>query len=241
MKSSRTINIKHLYAREMNVYGDNGNVVVLKSRLERRGYEVSVGQVNVDDTESFEGVDIIVGGGGQDSGQLKVEKDLQGRSKVLHDASNDGVAMLMICGMFQLFGRYFLTREENKVNGLGIFNLHTEGGQQRMIGNVLIDTEFGDLVGFENHSGKTILGEGQKALGKVIKGAGNNGISGKEGAVVDNTFGSYLHGPLFPKNPVFADELISRALERKYGKSDLEPLDDSLENAAFEHAKTLSY
>lgn len=241
MRNSKTINIRHLYAREMNVYGDNGNVVVLKSRLERRGYEVDVRQVNVGDVDILKGADIIVGGGGQDSGQLKVKKDLQDRSTTLHDASSDGVAMLMICGMFQLFGEYFITREESKIGGLGIFNLHTEGAQQRMIGNVLVDTEFGELVGFENHSGKTILDKEQRALGRVIKGSGNNGISGEEGAVANNTFGSYLHGPLLPKNPIFADELIRRAVERKYGHSELEPLDDSLENAAFEHAKTLSY
>ena len=241
MKSTRSIGIVHLYAREMNLYGDNGNVIVIKKRLEARGYKVNLKQLNVGDAKSLNDVDIIIGGGGQDSGQLKVERDLLRSKAEFMTASEDGVTMLMICGMYQLFGNYFLTKDNLKVEGLGIFDLLTEGDQKRMIGNVLIDTAFGELVGFENHSGKTILGVGQKALGTVFKGAGNNGDSGDEGAIVNNTFASYLHGPMLPKNPAFADELIKRAVERKYGESVIEPLDDTLEKSAFEHAKSLSY
>lgn len=141
--------------------------------------------------------------------------------------AEDGVVMLTICGTYQLFGHRFVTQEQKEIKGISLFDLETFGSDERMIGNVIGESEFGTLVGFENHSGKTFLGEDQKALASVTQGAGNNGESGEEGAVYKNVFGTYFHGPILPKNPVFADELINRALNRKYGQHTLiTPLDD---------------
>lgn len=232
----KTITILHLYPEELNIYGDRGNIITLTKRLEWRGYTVELIRAGVGDKVDIKSADIIFGGGGQDRGQIAVGQDLQRHAKALHAAAKDGVPMLTICGTYQLFGRGFTTLEGLQIPGIELFQARTIGSTQRMIGNVSIQTPFGRLEGFENHSGRTLLEEGQEAFGSVIRGFGNDGTSGKEGAVFHNVYGTYLHGPVLPKNPVFADALIQAALKRKYGISQLEPLDDTAELAASETA-----
>lgn len=226
------INIVHLYPKEMNIYGDTGNLLILQKRLEWRGTEVVTHKVGIGQAMP-DSVDIIVGGGGQDSGQTIIKNDLANRKKELSAMAKDGVCMLMICGMYQLFGHYFETFEEEKIPGISLFDLYTKASDTRLIGNITAETEFGRLVGYENHSGLTWLSSGQPSLGLVAKGQGNNGQDKTEGARLINVFGSYLHGPILAKNPKFADEIIARALMRKTGKNaELATLDDYLETEA---------
>lgn len=225
--------IAHLYPYEMNIYGDTGNVIALRRRLEWRGLEARVDPVPVGAGYDLAGADIVFGGGGQDRSQLEVADDLQRRRDAVHEAVAAGTVFLTICGTYQLFGRRFLTQDGQQIPGIGVFAMDTIGGSKRMIGNVVVTTPWGDLVGFENHSGRTLLDPGQASLGRVKKGYGNNETRREEGAVTANCFGTYLHGSLLPKNPAFADELLARALRRRHGAGfALEPLDDRLENLA---------
>ncbi len=229
---SQVIKIAHLYPREMNIYGDMGNIITLVKRLEWRGYKAEVLPVEAGEPFDFTQVDMVFGGGGQDSGQLVVGADLVTRGQVLREAAAAGMPMLVICGLYQLFGREFVTGSGTTIPGIGIFAAVTKAGQVRMIGNIVVRSEYGRLVGFENHSGQTILDRDQPALGKVEKGCGNDPRSGAEGAVSHAVIGTYLHGPVLPKNPALADFLILTALKRRYGVTELEPLDDTLELAA---------
>jgi CobQ-like glutamine amidotransferase family enzyme len=224
----RAIVIAHLYPREMNIYGDMGNIITLVKRLEWRGFEAKVKAVEPGKPFDFESADLVFGGGGQDSGQLVVGDDLLKRATQLRAAAKSGMPMLVICGLYQLFGRGFTTIEGQEIPGIGVIRASTVGGQVRMIGNVTVESPFGRLVGFENHSGQTTLEEGQQALGSVTKGFGNNPESGHEGAIEDNVIGTYLHGPVLPKNPQLADHLLGLAL-KKQGVTDLKPLVDTLE------------
>jgi CobQ-like glutamine amidotransferase family enzyme len=229
--------IAHLYPWEMNIYGDTGNVVALRRRLEWRGIPVRVDAVAAGSTYDLEAADIVFAGGGQDRSQLEVAGDLAGRAAAIHRAAEAGTVFLTVCGTYQLFGRRFVTHEGTVIRGIGVFGAETIAGSRRMIGNVVVDSPWGRLVGFENHSGRTLLDDGQAPLGTVVKGHGNDGTSGSEGAVRANCFGTYLHGSLLPKNPRFADELVRRALERRRGGPvTLEPLDDTLEEQAAESA-----
>lgn len=223
----KSISLVHIYPREMNIYGDSGNLKVLVRRLEQRNIKVKVSGVSAGQAMPKD-ADIIIGGGGQDSGQQVIEKDLKKKKAELKKMAEDGVAMLMVCGMYQLFGHYFSTKDGVKIPGIGIIDATTKASDRRMIGNLVVQSPFGRLVGFENHSGQTELAEDQLPLGKVIKGFGNNGSDGREGAVHKNVFGTYMHGPILPKNPKLADEIIRRALDRKFGKGTvaLQPLDD---------------
>lgn len=225
----RKLSIAHLYPREMNIYGDLGNIISLVKRLEWRGYDVGVKSVEVGRPFDWSEVDIVFGGGGQDSGQLVMGPDLVKRGTEIGQLASDGVPMLVICGTYQLFGRWFMTMEGQEIPGIGVFSAKTVGSRVRMIGNVVVDSPFGRLVGFENHSGQTMLEPGQADLGKVKKGFGNNAKSKLEGAVTNNVIGTYLHGPILPKNPHLADYLILAALKRRYGVTELEPLDDHWE------------
>lgn len=236
----KTVKILYLYPAEMNIYGDTGNVLTLHKRLEWHGYKPEIAYHNVGDKLDTS-AHIIVGGGGQDSGQQKVCKDLQRIGRGLHEMANDGVPMLMICGLYQLFGHKFVPFEGDIMPGIGIFDAETHASNTRMIGNVIIDSEFGELVGYENHSGKTILLDDQQPLGKVVRGGGNNGDDGYEGARVHNVFGTYLHGSLLPKNPAFADELIRLAVTRAYGEFTPKKIDDSIADAARAIAKNRPY
>lgn len=225
--------IAHLYPSEMNIYGDTGNVIALCRRLEWRGHEVRVEGVGVGESYDLRRADIVFGGGGQDRSQLEVAADLQRRADDVHRAVETGTVFLTICGTYQLFGRRFLTQEGTEIPGVGVFGAETVGGRRRMIGNIVVATPWGDLVGFENHSGRTLLDAGQAALGRVKRGFGNDETRREEGAVTANCFGSYLHGSLLPKNPGFADELLRRALAKREGPEvALAPLDDRLEHLA---------
>jgi lipid II isoglutaminyl synthase (glutamine-hydrolysing) len=219
----------HLYPKQMNVYGDLGNIITLQHRLKAYGYDVEY--VSLDSLQHIKNntIDILVGGGGQDSNQGIIQEDLLEFAEELKSQCNDGLVCLMICGMYQMFGRRFVLPDKTQIDGVGIIDAETKAGETRLIGNINIDSEFGQLVGFENHSGRTYLAKGVKPLGKVSKGAGNNGETGEEGAVVNNVFGSYLHGPALVKNPAFADELIKRALARRGDATELPALDDYLE------------
>ena len=222
--------IAHLYPYEMNIYGDTGNVIALRRRLQWRGLEARVDPVSVGEDYDLGAADIVFGGGGQDRSQLEVAADLQRRRGAVHEAVAAGTVFLTICGTYQLFGRRFLTQDGQEIPGIGVFAMDTIGGRKRMIGNVVVATPWGDLVGFENHSGRTRLDPSQAALGRVKRGYGNNESRREEGAVTGNCFGTYLHGSLLPKNPAFADELLGRALGRRRGPGfALEPLDDGLE------------
>ncbi|GAG33983.1 unnamed protein product, partial [marine sediment metagenome] len=214
-------------------YGDTGNVIALCRRLEWRGMEARVDTVAAGERYDFTGADLVFSGGGQDLAQVRVADDLQARSEAIHEAVRSGVVFLTICGTYQLFGRRFLTHDGSEIPGIGVFAMETIGGTRRMIGNMVVATPWGDLVGFENHSGRTFLDPGQDGLGRVEKGYGNNEKTPEEGAVTGNCFGTYLHGSLLPKNPGFADELLRRALQRRRGgRVVLDPLDDELERRA---------
>lgn len=229
---SRLITIAHLYPREMNIYGDMGNIITLVKRLQWRGYLAKVKSVEIGETFDWSDVDIVFGGGGQDSGQLVVGADLLSHGDTLRAMAGDGVPMLTICGLYQLFGREFVTAAGKTIPGVGIFNASTHAGNVRMIGNIVISSDFGELVGFENHSGQTKLDAGQASLGRTIKGYGNDPKNRQEGAVSAAVIGTYLHGPVLPKNPKLADHLLLGALKRRFSVEELEPLDDVLELAA---------
>lgn len=232
----KTLHLVHLYPKEMNIYGDTGNRLVLQKRLQWRGYEVKTSLVGVGDKLPND-VDIIVGGGGQDAGQSVVQDDLQKKSGDLHKLANDGVVMLMVCGLYQLFGKRFVTYDGEEIKGIGLLPLETVAGPTRFIGNTIYDSPWGEIVGYENHSGLTNLSNAKYALAKVIKGEGNNGRDSTEGCRINNIFGTYSHGPVLCKNPRFTDELIRVALERRYGEDSLDQLDDYLELRAAAIAK----
>lgn len=221
--------IAHLYPEEMNIYGDRGNIYSLVYRLKQRHISVLVKSVGINDPLPPGSFDLLFGGGGQDSQQQLIAKDLLKRKTVLHQACQNNIPMLTICGSYQLFGRYFQTFSGPKMTGISIFDACTIASKQRKIGNIIIKTKWGDFVGFENHSGNTWLNSGAKPFGKVVLGFGNNGLDKTEGAIKNNVFGCYLHGPLLPKNPHFCDYLIQLALINKYGPIKLKPLDDQLE------------
>ncbi|MBR0134025.1 glutamine amidotransferase [Candidatus Saccharibacteria bacterium] len=225
-----TINILHLYPKEMNLYGDHGNILSIIRRCEWRGIKTNVIHYEPGD-KLPEKVDIIFGGGGQDSGQGKIEKDLAKIGPWLKDKIEHDTPALLICGLYQLAGHYFETSEGQKIEGCNIIDITTIGGPTRLIGNITINTpEFGEVVGYENHSGLTKLGEDALPFGTVTSGAGNNGQDFTEGVRYHNCIGTYLHGPLLPKNPRITDFLIKKALENQTGKiQSLKPLNDQIE------------
>lgn len=230
--SNKIISVLHLYSNDMNIYGDHGNILTLQRRLEWHGYEPRIIDYNRGDTFP-DSVDIIVGGGGQDSGQNKIQEDLLLISNRLHELAKDDTPMLMICGLYQLFGKFFKTTDGDVIEGIGIFDAETHAGPERLIGNITIDSElFGKIIGYENHSGQTFLGSGVQPLGNVRVGAGNNGADGLEGALFKNVIGSYLHGPLLPKNPAIADFLINKAAIKKYGEFKPSKINDRLTELA---------
>lgn len=212
----KPIRIIHLYPNDMNLYGDWGNVLTLKKRLEWRGYRSEVIAHNPGDVTDFQSGDIFIGGGGQDAGQKIVQEDLLTHAHELKQLVHGGVPMLMVCGMYQLFGRQFITIDGEIIRGAGILPLETRAGNERLIGNITLQSdEFGAVVGYENHSGQTILDEGARPLGSVVRGAGNNMVDNSEGIRLGNVIATYLHGPLLPKNPEIADFLIARGLARQ--------------------------
>jgi len=233
---SQQVTIAHLYPREMSIYGDLGNVQTLQRRLEWRGYKVKVLPVEVGQEVDLSTVDLVFGGGGQDRGQQLVAVDLQERGDQLRQLAAGGLPMLLVCGLYQLFGHGFTTAAGEVLPGIGVFDAQTVAGDTRMIGNIVLESRWGRLVGFENHSGATTLATSQEPLGRVVKGYGNAPKAGQEGATTHNAIGTYLHGPVLPQNPALADWLIAKALERKYKITELDPLDDTLEHQAAEAA-----
>jgi CobQ-like glutamine amidotransferase family enzyme len=233
MSASVTLRVCALYPSRMNIYADRGNMMLLERRCAARGIGFELTAAEHGDTVDPSAHDLFYIGGGQDSDQLRIAKDLRDtKSAGLAAAASDGKVLLAVCGGYQLLGESYELAGE-RVEGLGILALRTvrEPGE-RLIGNVMIELEIDGarrvLAGFENHGGRTYLDAGCEPLGRVIKGFGNNGRDGFEGARAQNVFGTYLHGPLLPKNAWFADHLASLAL----GGIELEPLDDELEDLA---------
>lgn len=228
------IRIAHLYPDMLNLYGDRGNIIALTERMKARQIDVHTDAITMGKSFNADDYDILFIGGGQDFEQDVLLDDLKkGKDTEINKAIHNGTVMLAICGGYQMLGKYYKTYDGKMLEYMGALDFYTEGKEERMIGNYAYKTKEGiEVVGFENHSGRTYLGKGVEPLGKMIKGFGNNGEDGTEGVRFQNTFGTYSHGPVLPKNPDFADLLISKALENKYGKSDLAPLDDSLEAKA---------
>ena len=234
------LRIGHMYPAQMNIYGDRGNIISLVQRCRWRGIDVQVDAIHPGMNVGWHELDICFFGGGQDSGQALIAHDFVNRhGHNLRAAVNDGMVMLAICGGYQLLGNDFLTHTGEKLPGVGALDVHTVGGDVRLIGNlavtIALDITPHTLIGFENHSGRTYVGSGARPLGHVLTGAGNNGLDGSEGAYVHNTFGCYLHGSLLPKNPHFADYLIHTALTRRYGHAQLAPLDNHIELQAHQY------
>lgn len=228
------LRIAWLYGHEMNIYGDRGNVIALSQRARWRGIEVETRTVGLGETLDAGDHDLFFWGGGQDREQASVAADLAGpKGRELAAAARDGVPMLTICGGYQLLGHYYQPHDADKLPGIGVLDVWSEAGPTRFIGNAVVETdEFGKLVGFENHSGLTWLGPAARPLGTAVAGHGNNGRDGSEGARQYRVVASYLHGALLPKNPVLTDWLLAAALERRYGRGTLAPLDDNLERRA---------
>ena len=232
MTAKGQITLVHLYPREMSIYGDLGNTRCLAARIRRHGYDCVVHDHHPG-MPWPEQAHLLMGGGGQDSGQSRVQDDLEVNADRLRGLAADGVPMVMICGMYQMLGHAFITHDGVELPGLGILDVTTRGQSTRMIGGIVLDTDFGQVVGFENHSGATVLGPGQAPFGRVVVGHGNNGTDGTEGARTHNVIGSYLHGPILPANPAVADALIAAAAELATGRPfEPEPLDDSLAEQA---------
>jgi len=221
----------------MNIYGDRGNILTLTKRAEWRGIAVEVRAIGRGPAPDLSDIDLIFWGGGQDRDQELVFTDAaQHKVHAIREAIDGDAVVLAVCGGYQLLGEYYVTADGKHLPGLGLVDLHTVPGSRRNIGNIVIETsDLGldppTLVGFENHSGKTYLGPGLRPLGRVLRGAGNNGEDGTEGVATGNIFGTYLHGSLLPKNPHLADLLLQRALKRRQSIR-LEPLDDSVEMSA---------
>lgn len=234
--SSNPLTILHLYPREMNLYGDHGNVLCLRRRLEWRGIPVRVLPLETGDPFP-DRADILFGGGGQDSGQSRIEEDLLKRGDKIRSLIEEGTPALFICGLYQLLGREFLPLEGAPIRGIGVFPAHTAAGKERLVGNITIDAPpFGPVTGFENHSGRTYLEGAAVPFGRVLRGKGNNGRDHTEGIRCKNCIGTYLHGPILPKNPAVADFLILTALRRRDPAAVLAPLDDAVEEAAAKSA-----
>jgi CobQ-like glutamine amidotransferase family enzyme len=232
-----------LYPDHMNIYADRGNISVLERRCTWRGIRFSLATAGPGDRFDPGGHDLLYVGGGQDRDQALVADDLvETKREAIEQAITEGAALLAVCGGYQLLGNSYELPDGSTLPGLGIVDLHTvrEPGR-RLIGNVVVDADVGDgprrLAGFENHGGRTYLGPGESPLGRVVSGFGNNGKDGHEGVRRGKLIGTYLHGPLLPKNAWLADTLIEWSLASHYGESPaLGSLDDSLEDRAHDSA-----
>ena len=232
---NKKITIGHLYPDLLNLYGDSGNIACLMKRCEWRGIEAETICYEIDDDIDFDKLDIVLLGGGSDREQKIVCKRLHDVQPAFQEYVENGGVVLAICGGYQLLGNYYQTSED-RIDGLNILDIYTEHSKDRLMSNIVLESDLVDMpvVGFENHGGRTNIGN-HKPFGKVVFGKGNDGESGYEGVVYKNVIGTYLHGPLLPKNPQITDYLIQRALERKYGEAILETLDDNMEIEANEY------
>ena len=235
--STTKLHICHLYPDLLNLYGDRGNIICMRQRLAWRGLEAEVTELPVGETADFTQFDLIFIGGGQDFEQEVILPDLRaGMERELKAAIADGKTVLAICGGYQMLGNYYKTWDGQQCDFIGAIDLYTVGSKERMIGNFAFEcgAESGGstVVGFENHSGKTYLGDGVKPLGKIIAGGGNNGSDGTEGVRYLNVFGTYSHGPVLPKNPELCDYILETAFRRKDDSFRLPELDNTVELAA---------
>ena len=243
MSAADTVAVRlcHLYPDHLNIYADRGNIAVFDRRLRWRGLVLEVAEVGLGDPIPPD-CDLYYLGGGQDRDQLLVAEDLAHKADPLRQAAADGAVVLGVCGGYQLLGHRYVAADGQVMPGIGLLDLETTAGGSRLIGDVVLEvtlqgrTDTG--VGYENHAGRTYLGGGCTPLGRVRRGHGNNGADGCEGAVAGRRVGTYLHGPLLPKNPWLADTLLGWALDHAGSPADLAPLDDDLEHAAHAVAQT---
>jgi lipid II isoglutaminyl synthase (glutamine-hydrolysing) len=233
------IRVGHLYPDYLNIYADRGNIAVLARRAAWRGHELDVSSIGIGDAVAPGAHDLLYVGGGQDREQALVATDISAKGEVLREAVAGGAAVLAVCGGYQLLGRWYADQGGTELPGANLLPLQTVAGSRRMIGDVLLACELEPgrqqtLVGFENHAGRTMLDPGAEPLGHVVSGFGNDGESGFEGCRAGRVVGTYLHGPLLPRNPWFADWLLSQALAHATGGEppELEPLEDGLEAQA---------
>lgn len=236
------LKICHLYPDILNLYGDRGNIICMTKRLEWRGIKADVTGISVGDPLDYDAYDIFFIGGGQDFEQEVLLNDLaSGKAKEILQAVEEEKVFLAICGGYQMLGQYYKTWDGQQCDFIGALDLYTIGEKERMIGNYMYQMDTADggitVVGFENHSGKTWLGEKVRPMGKILSGHGNNGQDQTEGARYKNVFATYSHGPVLPKNPQLADLILKTALLRKYPNLEFEQLDDTFENRAHESMK----
>lgn len=227
------LTIGHLYPDLLNLYGDRGNIQCLMERCLWRGIEAETKYYESDDKIDFNDLDIVLLGGGSDREQMLVCEKLKAIQKDFKSYVEDNGVVIAVCGGYQLLGNYYKT-DQGMIEGLELVDMYTEQEEGRLISNIILQSDLVDMpiTGFENHGGRTCIKD-NKPLGKVLYGSGNDGRSGYEGVVYKNVIGTYLHGPLLPKNPQIADWLILHALQRKYGSNvELSPLDDKEEKEA---------
>ena len=238
------LRLAHLYPRLMNIYGDRGNIICLQWRCRARDIGLDLTELGPGEPFDPEAFDMVFVGGAQDREQRRVAEDMVSeKGEALRQAVESDVVVLAVCGGYQLLGRYYRTAEGEELPGVGVFDAwtaHPGPDTKRFIGNVLAERDGDTLVGFENHGGRTYLGDDAEPLARVLRGFGNNGDDGSEGAVHRNAFGTYLHGSLLPKNPHFADLLIETALRRRHEGFALPPLDDQVEEMAHAAAVRLA-
>lgn len=230
------IHVAHLYPDYLNIYADRGNIAVFERRAALRGHALEITGVAPGDSLEPSAFDLIYVGGGQDREQALIAPDLAARGEAIRKAVDGGTALLAVCGGYQLLGRGYCGRDGSTMPGAGLFPHETVAGNKRLIGDVLLEVDLDGLVttvaGFENHAGRTLLDAGATPLGRVVAGHGNDGTSEYEGCRVGAAIGTYLHGPLLPRNPALADWLLGRALAHTGASGELEPLPDKLERLA---------
>ena len=239
------LKIAHLYPTLMSVAADRGNLYAIQKRCEWRGIATEVDQIYVRQTPDFTQYDLLLIHGAADREMELASRDIQLKAPSLIEAAQANVVFLSVCAGFQLLGHYYKPSVGPELKGVGLLDFYTEGGSTRFMTHMALECDLEGvgkkvLVGYENHSGRTWLGESVQPLGRVLYGWGNNGKDGTEGARFRHVYGTYLHGPLLPKNPWFTDYLIQRALERRYGPLELSPLDDTAENVAHDTALKLA-
>lgn len=239
-----TLRICHLYPTLLSIAGDRGNLMAIQKRCEWRGMDTEVTEVGVGKSADFTRYDLILFHGGQDKEMDVAARDLEGKAVSLRDAVEQDVVVLAVCAGYQLLGHYYQPFTGPRLEGVGALDVHTDGGDTRFMNHIAVECDFAPggqrtLVGFENHSGRTYLGPGAQPLGRLVAGSGNNGEDGGEGARYRQVYGTYLHGPVLPKNPWLTDHLTWMGLRHRYGDvAPLAALPDGAEERA--HAVALN-